>query len=275
MPLEDDIAAKLRDFELNPSYERRVVAFYDFLGWRSKIAAAGPDPQQIGRLRRMLLRHSRSLSGQQQYAAPDIRFSTFSDNIVISQPANEANIIHVLGTLAAFQLVGVADGFLLRGGVTIGEIHHDNMTVFGPALNRAYELESQIADVPRVVVDDVTLKALRSPPFFLKNDGHVTFIDPFSHTFVRLLSSMEQGTIDVYATLGFPRQGDRRLNSVPSDALLRFALNGIKEQVRSPLGDKEWKKVAWVYDRLASALGIPPASSYPRVRPEDVQKGSG
>jgi hypothetical protein len=268
---EADLEAKLRDFEMNPSYERRVVAFYDFLGWRSKITSAGSDPRLLGQLRRILLRHSRSLSGQQQYAAPDIRFSTFSDNVVISQPASETNIVHVLGTLAAFQLVSVADGFLLRGGVTVGDIHHDSTTVFGPALNRAYELESQVADVPRVIVDDAALRELSAAPFFLRSDGKVTFIDPFSAAFVRLLTSMDQGNVDVYATLGFPKQGSRRLDLVSTDTMLKFALNGIKEQLRKPLADKEWNKVAWVYDRLAGELGIPPASSYPRVRPDNVE----
>lgn len=269
MVSEEEIEAKVRDFELNPSYERRIVAFYDFLGWRAKIAAAGSDPQQIGRLRRILLRHSRSLRGQQQYASPEIRFSTFSDNIVISQPVSETNIVHVLGTLAAFQLVSVADGFLLRGGVTIGDIHHDGTTVFGPGLNKAYELESTIADVPRVVVDGVVVDALRSPPFFLKNDGEVTFIDPFSSQFVRLLASLPLGDIDVYTTLGFPKRGNRRLDTVPTDTILKFALNGIKSQARGPLADKEWRKIVWVYDRLAKELRVPPASSYPRVYPPD------
>jgi hypothetical protein len=269
MPTEAEMEEKLRDFELNPTYERRVVAFYDFLGWRSKINDAGSDPRRLGHLRRILLRHSRSLSGQQQHAAPNIRFSTFSDNIVISQPVSETTIVHLLGTLAAFQLVSVADGFLLRGGLTIGDIHHDSTTVFGPALNRAYELESQIADVPRIVVDEAALNELSSAPLFLKTVGPVTFIDPFSTAFVRLLSSLDQGNIDVYATLGFPKQGSRRLDAVPPEAVLKFAMNGIKGQIRGPLGDKEWKKVAWVYDRLANQLGLPPASSYPRVWPED------
>jgi hypothetical protein len=35
-----------------------------------------------------------------------------------------------------------------------------------------------------------------------------------------------------------------------------YELDGIKVQIRSPLGDKQWKKVAWVYDRLASALAF-------------------
>lgn len=51
---------KLEDFYRNPSYERRVVVFYDVLGWRSKIETAGAEPKEIGELRRLVLLHSRA-----------------------------------------------------------------------------------------------------------------------------------------------------------------------------------------------------------------------
>jgi hypothetical protein len=267
---EGKIAERLHDFQQNPSYDLRIVAFYDFLGWRSKIAEAGTDPENIGRLRRMILRHTRSLGGQQQYAAPDIKFSSFSDNVVVSQPADRSSILHVLATLGAFQLVSVADGFLVRGGVTIGPIHHDNVSVFGPALNRAYELESQVAEVPRIVIDTNVLEALDTPPFLIERVDQVHFLNPFTIDFARFLISLEQSASEnVYATLGFP-EGQRSLADASPDILLKFALNGIKPQIRFPLADKEWNKLAWVYDRLATQLGVPPARSYPRVRPGEM-----
>jgi hypothetical protein len=270
MTEEEEVAKKVQDFERNPPYETRVVAFYDFLGWRSKIGQAGTDPLQIGRLRRMLLRHTRSLGGQQQHATPQGRFSSFSDNIVVSHPVDKQSIAFVLGTLGAFQLASAGDGFLLRGGVTIGSVYHDNVCVFGPGLNRAYELESKVADVPRVIVDTNVLEALGGRPVFVKSENGLDFIDPFTSEFIGILQSLEQTqTEDVYATLGFPNQGRRSLQVWP-DRLLKFALDGLKPQIRVPLADKEWNKVAWLYDRIASRLGVPPASSYPRVRPGDV-----
>jgi hypothetical protein len=266
--MDEEIQQKVRDFQRNPNYEHRVVAFYDFLGWRSKIAEAGTDPEKIGRLRRMILRHTRSLGGQQQYAAPEVRFSSFSDNVVVSQPVSPSTVSHLLGTLGAFQLVSAADGFFVRGGVTVGWIHHDNTSVFGPALNRAYELESTVANFPRIVADQNVLDALGTLPFFMKTEDGINFVNPFTTTFVGLLASLEKTTTkDVYASLGFPSGGNRRLDSVPSDQLLKFALNGVKPQLRVPLEDKEWSKVAWIHDRIASQLGLPLARSYPRVRP--------
>jgi hypothetical protein len=264
---ENEAVAKLRDFQRNPGYERRIVAFYDFLGWRSKIIEAGDNPEKIGNLRRMILRHSLSLRGQQEYAAPDAKVSTFSDNMVVSLPVNEVNVVHLLTTLGAFQFASVGGGLLVRGGVTVGRIHHDELSVFGPALNRAYELESKIAVVPRIVVDETVFENGYHIPFFMRREEGIWFIDPFSGRFVDVISSLDrEDAKDIYASLGLP-VSKRNLSTVTSQTMLTFALNALKPQLRVPLGDKEWEKMALVYDRIAEQLGVPPAKSYPRVRP--------
>jgi hypothetical protein len=267
---EDEAAEKLHDFQRDPAYERRIVAFYDFLGWRSKINEAGDDPEKIGNLRRMILRHSLSLRGQQQYAAPDTKVSTFSDNMVVSLPVIEVNVVHLLTTLGAFQIASVGGGFLVRGGVTVGKIHHDELSVFGPALNRAYEIESQIAVVPRIVVDENVFENGFHIPFFMRQEQGIRFIDPFSTKFVDIVSSPDrEDAKDIYSSLGLP-VSKKNLSTVSAQRMLTFALNAIKPQLRVPLGEKEWEKMAWVYDRIAEQLGVPPAKSYPRVRLGDV-----
>lgn len=45
-------------------------------------------------------------------------------------------------------------GWLLRGGITIGELFVDNVMVWGNTLLRAYELEDKIVIYPRVIIDD-------------------------------------------------------------------------------------------------------------------------
>jgi len=265
---QDEAAEKVRDFQRNPVYERRIVAFYDFLGWRSKIDEAGDDPEKIGNLRRMILRHSIALHGQRQFSAPDTKVSTFSDNIVVSLPVNQVNVVHLLTTLGAFQFASAGGGFLVRGGVTVGKIHHDELSVFGPALNRAYEIESRIAVFPRIVVDENVFDNGCHIPFFMRQEQGVRYIDPFTVQFVDVVSSIDrEDAKDIYVTLGLP-VSKRNLATVSSQAMLAFALKALKPQLRIPLGDKEWEKVAWVYDRIAEQLGVPPARSYPRIRPE-------
>lgn len=43
-------------------------------------------------------------------------------------------------------------GYLLRGGITFGDAHFDELGFFGPAVEEAYELESSYADVPMIAL---------------------------------------------------------------------------------------------------------------------------
>lgn len=51
MPSVEEVSSsKLDDFYRDPSYERRVVIFYDVLGWRNQISAAGTDTKKNWRI---------------------------------------------------------------------------------------------------------------------------------------------------------------------------------------------------------------------------------
>ena len=50
----------------------------------------------------------------------------------------------------ALEALGV--GCLLRGGVTIGPLFHENGVVFGGGLVQAYRMESDGARYPRIIV---------------------------------------------------------------------------------------------------------------------------
>jgi hypothetical protein len=58
-------------------------------------------------------------------------------------------------------------GVIVRGGLTVGEAHlglDGSGPIFGPAVARAYEIESEEAVYPRIVVDDAALNAHRDDP---------------------------------------------------------------------------------------------------------------
>jgi hypothetical protein len=264
-PEQADPPDKLRDFLRDPTYERKVVAFYDILGWRTEIEKAGNDSKKIGDLRRLILQHSRML--RLPVESP-VNVSTFSDNIVISSVAHKEITPYFLREMATIQLMTMSMGFLMRGGITVGDIIHDEEVVFGPALNRAYELESKVAIYPRIVVDELVLKIGKIAGFDFVEDG-VHFLDPFTAGFFRHWfdrSEERDGPNPAFLQAGIPSVG-RSLTHVPGDIALREILEIVKRRIRSPLEDKEWEKVAWLFDRIARRLGVPLASSYPRVRP--------
>jgi hypothetical protein len=254
---------RVLDYDRDPKYERRLVVFYDFLGWRSEIISAGSDPKKIGRLRRMLLLHSRLL----KIDGP-VTVTTFSDNVVISTvPDKDATPIF-LDAIATLQLHASAKGFLMRGGVAVGDLIHDSEVVFGPALNRAYELESKIAIYPRIVVDDEVVR-IGNIGHLLASEEGVHFLDPFTTAYFGAWLASSKNGEELNATLaamGLP--GGAMPGQVHGATALMSVLDVMKPRIRVALADKEFAKVAWLYDRIARRLGVPLTASYPRIRPQ-------
>lgn len=68
-------------------------------------------------------------------------------------------IFYLAGTLC---LIGLAAGHPIRGGIEIAwgmELHPGEL--YGPAVARAYELESEVAEYPRIVVGPETVRFLQ------------------------------------------------------------------------------------------------------------------
>jgi hypothetical protein len=259
---------RLADYHRNPAYERRVVIFYDVLGWRNQIARAGNDPEQIGDLRRLILQHVRTMRLRIGW---NIAVSTFSDNVVISQPIC-SDTVALIAHMAITQIASSMKGFLLRGGITIGDIVHDDEAVFGPGLNRAYELESKVAKYPRFVVDAEALPFLGNLGELPIEEDGVVFLDPFRLEFIQYIKqgkwAVSRGEL-VEAGLPFPKSSKPLLDIASNEQVLTIILNALKPQIRAPIDDEVYEKLAWLYDRLAPQLGVPFAHSFPRVRPNN------
>jgi hypothetical protein len=245
---------KLADFKREPSYERRVVVFYDFLGWQSHIGLAGKDPKQLGFLRRMLLRHPRMLGVKEDL---EIRYTTFSDNVVITQKVGPKTQM-LVQQLANFQLGAALPGFLLRGGITIGDVVHDDEVVFGPALNRAYHLESQVAKLPRLVLDLLVRREEFGDLGHLPvvEDG-ICFLDPFRLEYCEHLRRAKMEDPEAVANAGLPIP-QRKFKDFSNKDILLMILDSLNEQFQHSMTDKVFAKVAWLYNRIAKQIGHPP-----------------
>lgn len=146
-------------FETRLRYETRVVAFLDILGWRSAITRGGCDfVKALGKTLaqlRWVANHFNSLSGllPKDMGWPGNPVMTqFSDSLVISVDDSSQGKEVLQTALQVLTSNLLASGYLLRGGVTRGEIFHDGNLVFGPGLNHAYDLESKFASTPRVIL---------------------------------------------------------------------------------------------------------------------------
>lgn len=97
-------------------------------------------------------------------------FYGFSDTIIIAVPLmsnGDENCTAVNGVfLALFATCGMgisalADGIVLRAGLDVGVAAEiQDKEIYGPALERAYYLESQMAEYPRFIVGDELIKYL-------------------------------------------------------------------------------------------------------------------
>jgi hypothetical protein len=72
--------------------------------------------------------------------------------------------IRELADLASIQASLARAGVFVRGGVTVERIHSSDTVVFGPGLIRAYRLESELAHVPRIIVDPTAIQKFRERP---------------------------------------------------------------------------------------------------------------
>ena len=80
-------------------------------------------------------------------------------------------LFHELLDILYIQSTLVDQGCLLRGSVTIGSILVKNGFVFGPALIRAYKLENEIANYPRIIIDPIVFDYF-DKTHLLKADQH-------------------------------------------------------------------------------------------------------
>lgn len=146
-------------------YKEAVITFVDILGFKNLINTSTYEEvaAKLSTVRRLSgLNEAEDGEGFQP------RIIQFSDSIIRIRPldavANKESryglmffemldLVHMQGEL-------INHGVCVRGGVSIGKVHFDSQTLFGPGFVRAYELESIYADYPRVVIDPVLINRL-------------------------------------------------------------------------------------------------------------------
>lgn len=143
------------------AYEQRIVGYADILGWGDacedlenypKLRTAAQAISDYAR--NFSLPAKESLKGAVGVASTiveqhsSVAFSFFSDNFAISLPPGQAKTLFAILAWASNKLL--LAGFLVRGGIALGDLHHDADVVFGPALVEAVELEKE-AIYPRLL----------------------------------------------------------------------------------------------------------------------------
>lgn len=159
----------------DPIYEQRLVLYADILGWRAATESGDVEAllSVLQALHLPAAAHSEAHradlrkreAGGELRVNPmflEVQFAVFSDNFVFSLPASfGARIL----TAAAPLVLGLLHrGFLVRGGIALGDLHHRDNVIFGPALNEAVQIEQREAVYPRILVSDAAVEHLGAIP---------------------------------------------------------------------------------------------------------------
>jgi hypothetical protein len=161
-------------------YRRCLCAFVDVLGFRELVATSSQNEETKLKLHTILSQfqtsyHSKGVPGDRISSEPPVFVRTFSDLIVRIVPLGhvgaedstvekldlKSGIIHEIIDLCGAQFGLLETGIAVRGGMTIGDLYWDANQVFGPALVRAYDLESNFAIYPRIVLDSFVIELIR------------------------------------------------------------------------------------------------------------------
>jgi len=129
----------------------------------------------------------------------------FTDNIVLGYALwsdhGENELGNAVLQAAHYQLQLALDGFFARGGMAIGELFMDELTVFGPALLDAYNIEHSVADVPRIALSrDVVALAKRYTEFYASPhespENQTILIDADGVGFLNYLDDLIHSDVD-------------------------------------------------------------------------------
>ena len=130
-------------------YREKYVAFVDMLGFSALVQSTADDPKKRAKIVAAMDRLSVSTC---ENPALGMNLTYFSDCIVISTDLTEAGLYEILESLTTIAENLLQIDILVRGGLTLGNIHHDGQFMFGPAMLEAYGMECRETIFPTILV---------------------------------------------------------------------------------------------------------------------------
>ncbi|MBI3479721.1 MAG: hypothetical protein HY016_05100 [Nitrosomonadales bacterium] len=169
------------------TFTEHIVAFIDILGFKEIVSRSEKDDKQLQQILECLefikghevsdkwglqyieIEESAQKKGVQRFKiGDDVQCTCFSDSIAVSVPVSDNSVNEVVSTLVAnLAYMGarlLTEGVLIRGGVTVGNIIHQNGgVIIGQALIDAHELEKTLAMYPRIILSNELIGRLNYP----------------------------------------------------------------------------------------------------------------
>ncbi len=146
-----------------------VILFLDILGYKNMIASATNENDYLDSVHSLMTllskyieTYTQEVDKKSEHPLNLSRFKSmiFSDNILFFAPYDsEIDMLNLANNLvyglSQFLFQYTKSKIFFRGAITAGQLFYDEKLhfVFGTGLIRAYELESNVAIYPRIVID--------------------------------------------------------------------------------------------------------------------------
>jgi hypothetical protein len=140
-------------------YDERYFAYVDILGFQGLIERLKQGDTQFRTLWHLLKQvHAPHKFLSNPYPDSQFRAQSISDAVAISSAPTAEGLLHIFAAIESMAVGLLFEGFFIRGAIVKGSLYHDDNTVFGEALVRAYLLERDVVRYPRIMITrDVTL----------------------------------------------------------------------------------------------------------------------
>jgi hypothetical protein len=231
------------------TYQDRLVAFVDVLGFASLVCRSADDADARARVGK-LAATNRLFDAFFTKLMHRAKTAFFSDSFVVSMgPEEIIYLVREIGYLCRYLLLL---GLPCRGGITCGPLHHEGRVVVGPAMVHAYLLERDEAKFPRVMLDDAAMTCWRAE-----------FNDPPAHADCEVLVKTDAAGVS-YLNLFNPKWSEAFLpwtefiparDTIPVDhiAFLKAATEQIEAGCKAALDEETRGKYEWLMTECKTA----------------------
>ncbi len=131
-------------------YTKKYVLFLDVLGFKEYTTSDEKSEEFAEKMLGIFYNIQKGIT--EVYSDSDTQVSQFSDTFVVSS-TNFLNTIPIVLSIQKSLLKYCS--VLTRGAITYGNVSHNGNQFIGPAINRAYELETTQALYPRIIFDEI------------------------------------------------------------------------------------------------------------------------
>lgn len=180
-------------------YNQYVVSYIDLLG--VKDALQYDDGVSLNRMNLLYNRLLCYINPENKdfFKLDNVKIKIFSDNIIIASEVKDnfqsafKKVFRLTKILQGDALI--QNGWLLRGGISVGKLYIDDVFTMGKGIIAAYDLESKIANYPRVIIDKNIISSLNISEFKMPYGIEEIYTDFDGENYINYLSYFNKDSL--------------------------------------------------------------------------------